>query len=369
MKNVIALPAMALVLGLAQAAYAADTNSGDTKNAVFVMTNATRHNEVLSFQRQADGSLKPYGHFPTGGRGSGGTTDPLGSQGSLTLSEDHTLLFAVNAGSGEISSFSVHGPNLRLVDVKPSGGSAPVAVAEHGNLLYVLNFAGNSNVVGFMVDDGSLHQIAGSVRYLTAANSGASSLAFSPDGHFLLVTEKLTNNIDVFPVQSDGTLGTVAVTNDSTAGLFALAFAPDGALLVLHAGAGTLSSFLVESTGGLTPLTASAPTLGKASCWFAVTPDGKFAYTSNAGSSNISGFAITGAGSLMALPGTIVASYPAGSTTLDMAISGDGKYLYTINSGTGSIGVQAIQTDGTLKLVGVVPAFGAVSGANGIAAL
>jgi hypothetical protein len=38
--------------------------------------------------------------FPTGGRGSGGVTDPLGSQGSLTLSQDHSLLFAVNARNG-----------------------------------------------------------------------------------------------------------------------------------------------------------------------------------------------------------------------------------------------------------------------------
>jgi 6-phosphogluconolactonase len=373
MKNTIVLAAV-MALGFTQAGYSADSGGPapdreGRKQAVFVMTNAAQHNEILSFQRQADGSLKAHGRFHTGGRGSGGTTDPLGSQGSLTLSEDHALLFAVNAGSGEISSFSVDGPNLQLVDVQPSRGSAPVAIAQHGNLLYVLNFAGNSNVVGFRVDDGSLHQISGSVRYLTTANSGASSLAFSPDGHFLLVTEKLTNNIDVFPLEADGTLGMAVVAKDPGAGLFDLAFTPGGALLALEAGAGTLSSFLVESTGVLTSLSAGTPTKGAASCWFAITPDGHYAYTSNAGSANISGFVISGAGALTPLPGTIAASYPAGSTTLDIAISGDGKYLYTLNSGTGSIGIQAIQADGTLKLVGVLPAFGAVSGANGIAAL
>jgi 6-phosphogluconolactonase (cycloisomerase 2 family) len=72
---------------------------------------------------------------------------------------------------------------------------------------------------------------------------------------------------------------------------------------------------------------------------------------------------------LTALPGTIVATYPKGSTNLDMAISGDGKYLYTVNSGTGLIGIQAIQSDGTLKLIGTVPALTAASGENGIAAL
>src|ERR1700722_18722547 len=77
--------------------------------AVFVMTNAADRNEVISFSRAADGSLQEGHRFATGGRGSGGNNDPLESQGSLTVSHDHTLLFAVNAGSGEISVFGVHG--------------------------------------------------------------------------------------------------------------------------------------------------------------------------------------------------------------------------------------------------------------------
>jgi hypothetical protein len=38
------------------------------------------------------------GRVSTGGRGTGGVTDPLESPGSLTLSQDHSLLFAVNGG-------------------------------------------------------------------------------------------------------------------------------------------------------------------------------------------------------------------------------------------------------------------------------
>jgi hypothetical protein len=63
--------------------------------AVFVMTNAADKNEILSFQRAADGTLQAPRRFATGGRGSGGNTDPLGSQGSLTLSQDRSFLFAV----------------------------------------------------------------------------------------------------------------------------------------------------------------------------------------------------------------------------------------------------------------------------------
>jgi len=77
--------------------------------------------------------------------------DPLHSQGSLRLSADHRLLFAVNAGSGTISSFAVDGTRLTLVSMEPSGGSEPSALAQLGDLLYVLNSGGNGNVTGFHV--------------------------------------------------------------------------------------------------------------------------------------------------------------------------------------------------------------------------
>lgn len=370
MKSKIVLSVLLFTLGLTQAGIAenADDQGPDAK-AVFVMTNSVERNQIISYQRQRDGSLRQAGVFSTGGRGSGGTTDPLGSQGSLTLSQDHSVLLAVSAGSGDVSSFLVDGPNLRLADVRRSGGSAPVAVAEWGNVVYVLNFAGNSSVVGFHLEDGCLKPISKSIRYLTSANSGASSLAFSPDGRFLAVTEKLNNNIDMFPVEPDGTLGAMVVTKDSSAGLFSLTFAPDGALLALEATAGTISSFLVESTGALTPLSGPVATLGAASCWEEVTPDGRFVYTSNAGSANLSGFSIAGAGMLTALPGTVVGTNPAGSTNLDIAITGNGKFLYTLNSGTGAVGIFSINADGTLKSLGTLGGLPISAGFNGIAAL
>src|SRR6516225_2417968 len=136
----------------------------ESAGAVFVMTNAAERNAIIAYKRSADGSLSESHTFSTGGRGSGGNTDPLESQGSLTLSQDHSFLLAVNAGSGEISVFRVHGARLTLVDKVPCGGSEPVAVAEHGKHVYVVNAGGNSNVVGFRLDeDGRLKAIHGAI--------------------------------------------------------------------------------------------------------------------------------------------------------------------------------------------------------------
>ena len=343
--------------------------------AVFVMTNAADHNQIIAYKRAADGSLQEGRTYWTEGRGSGGVTDPLGSQGSLTLSQDRPLLFAVNAGSGDISVFRVNGAGLQLLERVASGGSEPVAVAQHGTLVYVVNAGGGSNVVGFRLgSNGGLTRISHSQVYLSTGNSGPGSVAFSPDGQFLLVTEKVTNNIDVFHVQIDGSLAPIKVNASAGPGAFAVLFAPSGAALVAETGpaggtnAAAISSYAVLPNGILSAISISVPTLGAATCWNVVTPDGHFVYTANSASSTISGFAIGSDWSLTPVSGTILATLPSGSTDIDMAVSADGKFLYTLNSSSGTVGIFGINHDGTLNSIGDAGGLSAASGYNGIAA-
>jgi 6-phosphogluconolactonase len=352
----------------------AQTPSSAT-GAVFVMTNAADHNQIIAYKRGTDGSLQEGRTYWTEGRGSGGVTDPLGSQGSLTLSQDRPLLFAVNAGSGDISVFRVNGAGLKLLETVPCGGSEPVAVAQHGTLVYVVNAGGASSVVGFRLgSNGGLTRISTSPVYLSTGNSGASSLSFSPDGQFLLVTEKLTGSIDAFHVQADGSLAPIVVNASAGPGLFGVLFAPNGLALATETGpaggtnASAISSYWVGANGKLTAVSASVPTLAAATCWHVVTPDGHFVYTSNAGSGTISGFAIGSTGALTPVSGTVVGTNPSGSTNLDLAVSADGKFLYTLNSGTGTVSIFGINSDGTLNSLGDVAGLSAAAGFNGVAA-
>ena len=344
--------------------------------AVFVMNNSASRNEVIAFARAADGSLQQAGVFPTGGRGTGGVTDPLESQGSLTLSQDHSLLFAVNGGSSELSVFRVHGSRLALVDKQLTRGAEPNAVAQHGSLVYVLNVGGSSNVVGFAVSaNGQLTQIPNSTRFLTTNNSEGASLAFSPNGQFLAVTERATNNIDVFQVQADGTLAPIVVNTDSQPGAFSVTFAPNGAALVSETGpaggsdASTISSYSILANGTLSTITGGVATLGNANCWNVATPNGLWAYVSNAASSTISGFHIGTDGSLTPIGATVLGNNPTGAGNLDIAVTADSKFLYTLNSGNGTIGVFAIQQQGgALVDVSEDAVIWAKAGFNGIAA-
>jgi 6-phosphogluconolactonase (cycloisomerase 2 family) len=355
-------------------AVAAPASEGFTsERAVFVMTNDADGNEVIAYERNQYGTLHSPHRYSTGGRGSGGTVDPLSSQGALTLSDDHAFLFAANAGSGTVSVLRVFGPHLVLTDRIPSGGSEPNAVAQHGKLVYVLNTAGSSSVVGFLFHEGRLTRIPESLRFLSANFVKSGSVAFSNDGRYLVVTEIATNNIDVFRVLPDGRLSPITVNPGVGKGSFSAVFSQSGAVLVSETGgpgpnSSTISSYSIQSNNTLLPISPAVPTLGAANCWNVVTPDGRFVYTSNAGTSSISGFVIGPKGSLTPLPGTVVGLNPSGSANLDIAVSADGAYLYSVNGASGSIGVFRIEHDGALTNFGTLGGLPAGAGLNGIAA-
>ena len=179
--------------------------------AVYVLTNQVS-NAVAVFDRAPDGTLTPAGVFSTGGAGNpipspgDPPTDPLASQGALILSNNNRLLFAVNAGSNEISALSIGKDSLTLVDKVSSGGVRPISLTVHGDLLYVLNEGGTPNIAGFTVGaTGALTPLPGSARPLTGGSlADPAQVNFSRDGALLVVTEKATNLIDVYVVGADG---------------------------------------------------------------------------------------------------------------------------------------------------------------------
>src|SRR5205085_11593319 len=120
-----------------------------------------------------------------------------GTQGSLIRTPNGRRLFAVDAGSDQISVVDVRHGDLSLEGVFPSGGAGPVSLTFRDARLYVLNAANAgaaaANVTGFRVDeDGNLHLVAGSTRPLSAAHPNPAQVQLDPTGRWLLVTEKGT---------------------------------------------------------------------------------------------------------------------------------------------------------------------------------
>jgi len=332
--------------------------------AVYALTNATAGNAVLAFNRAADGSLSPAVAFPTGGTGSGAG---LGSQGAVVVSDDHRLLFAVNAGSNSISSFWIGRDGLELIGAVPSGGSTPTSIAYRRGLVYVLNAGVPNTVAGFTVGpDGTLSPLAGSTRPLSAPSTSPAQVGFDAQGTTVIVTERATNQIDTYQVGPDGRLTGPTVHPSAGPTPFGFAVTQQNTLLVSEAGAGGgASSYRIGEDGALARVSAMVMTGQRAACWAVVTPDGRFGYVTNAGTGNLSGFALGRDGSVALLDADGVTAATVGNPT-DAAVSRDGRFLYARIGGTNSIAVFAIGADGALQPLPSLP--GTPAGLAGLAA-
>jgi 6-phosphogluconolactonase len=341
--------------------------------AVYTMTNDASENSVLVYSRNSNGLLTFESQVSTQGRGSGGILDPLQSQGSLVLSPDGSFLFAANAGSGTITSFRVVASHLAFVGETNSGGEGPISIAIHGDLLYVLNIA---NITGFRIrGNGSLTAIPSSTRFLATVGGrdlGDSDIAFNPNGTFLAVTERVANQIIVFPVRADGTAGS-PVANDSHGSTpFSAAFTPTGVLVVVESagapgGGAAASSYSITNGGTLQLISGSVPSQGGGACWNIITKDGKFSVLTNPGSSNETLYSVSEAGQLSFLN---ITSAGPNTTPLDAALTANGLFIYTLDAATGSISEFRLdESSQTLTLLGTISdGLTANSGLQGLAA-
>ena len=345
-------------------------NDAAAAGAVYTLDNGAAANHVIAFRRDAAGALTPLGAFATGGAGTGGTVDPLTSQYAVVLSDDHRLLFAVDAGSDDVASFRVAADgSLSLADREASGGDLPVSIAVHDRLLYVLN-AGDNTLQGYRAAaSGQLVALPHASATLAAGAAGAAAVRFTTDGRWLVVSERVSNRLETFPVLPDGRLGAPVVSASSGNVPFGFDVTPSNDVIVSEAGSGAASSYALGAGGALTPVTASLSTGGRAPCWLIATADGRFAYTANAGSGTITGFAVSSDGQLSLLTaGGATGVTGAGSTPLDLDLAANDRLLYVLEAGTGNVGGFAVGADGSLTPIGTAPAGAPASGLQGLAA-
>jgi 6-phosphogluconolactonase len=328
----------------------------DSTGAVYTMSNAAEGNSVLMYSRDQVGRLTPAGEFYTEGLGTG---TGLGNQGAVILDSANRWLFVVNAGSDDVSVMAIEDDGLVLLHRANSGGQRPISLAYSHNVLYVLNaggaVGGSDTISGFHVDaDGNLAPIAGSTQALSAADTGPAQISFNNDGDVLVVTEKATNLIDTFVVDANGVAGSANTNMSAGVTPFGFAIGKRDQVLVSEAAGGaqdqsTLSSYSLGKDGSLTLVSGEVPTTETAACWAVVSNDGRYVYTTNAGSGSVSGYVVGFDGELTLLDADGRTGITGkGTGPLDMVISNDGRNLYTLNGRSDTIGAFAIKDKGGL---------------------
>ena len=365
-----ALATAAVVAGPAGASTAPGGFQPGASHVVFVQNDNLTGNQVIAYHRAADGTLTQAGVYSTGGNGgqlTGSVVDHLASQGSLTYDPADGLLYAVNAGSNTVSVFATHGDRLFLRQTLPSGGTFPVSVTTHGDLVYVLNALDGGAVQGYRVAYRRLVPIPHSNRPLhldpTATpqfTNTPGQVAFTPDGSQLVVTTKANgNDIDVFGVGPSGTLSANAVVNSEPGTVpFAITFGPAGRLIIAEAGTNALATFALHGNGNLTQLDQVGTTQA-ATCW--VARDGRGLFAENAGSASVTGFTAGSHGQL-----TLAGQTSTDPGTVDAAASPHGHYLYVQTGANGIVDEYSV-SGASLTQIGSVTVPSAAGG-EGIAA-
>jgi 6-phosphogluconolactonase (cycloisomerase 2 family) len=346
------------------------TGAGASR-AVFVQTDDPAGNHVVAYTRGHDGTLTVSATYTTGGTGgmlAGSVVDHLASQGSVAYDRDDALLYVVNAGSNDVSVFSVRGAKLAFRETISSGGTFPVSVAVRDHVVYVLNALNGGSVQGYAAFSGHLYPLPGSHRALgldpTATpqfTNTPGQVAFSPDGAQLIVTTKANGSaIDVFHVGFFGSLSRHPVVNSEPGTVpFAVTFDRAGHLVVAEAGTNALATYTLDPDGTI-GLVARVATGQSATCWVARAQG--FDFASNAASATVSGYHIAANGHLNLLGQT---STDPG--TVDAASSANQRFLYVETGGNGIIDEYRVSHTGSLSEIGSLAVPDAV-GAEGIAA-
>jgi 6-phosphogluconolactonase len=326
--------------------------NGTASGAVYVQTNAAP-NEVIAFRRADDGSLDRIGSVATGGDGDG--SPHLPSQGSVALTRDGQHLLVTNAASDDLSVFSVAADGSIELRDRVHTGATPKSVTERDGLVVVLN-TGKPGLASFRLHADGIAPVVGSDQALATSDADPAQVAFSPDGSMIVITERGTDSIVTYAVVADGTFGASRAIASQGPTPYGFAFTSGGVLVVTEAfraekGAAAASSYAIVD-GSLVPRTSSVGNGRSEICWAVVTPDDRFAFTTNFADGAVSRFAIAPDGSLSLEDATAGIAVDGMSGLRDEDLSSDGRFLYAIDADGGHVYGWLVNAEGSLEQVG-----------------
>lgn len=182
-----------------------------------------------------------------------------------------------------------------------------------------------------------------------SGEAAPSSVAVTPNGSFLYVSNRGSNTVSAYTIGGSGTLAPVA-GSPFPAGTSpsAVAISPNGSFLyVSNQGSNNLSAYTIGGGGAITTITGSPFASGAAPSGVAVSQNGDFLYVSNQGSNDVSAYTITpGTGVLVPLASNVGNPFAAGTSPSAVTVSPNGSFLYVSNQGSDSVSGYTI-TGGT----------------------
>lgn len=350
----------ALMLGLVFAAAAAVVSCGSTSSH-YVYVTIPAANQLAAFREDPN---------------SGVLTELVGSPysvgdgaHSVVIHPSGNFMYVANPGLGtnfenDISLFDIasDGGLTEVFPRTPLGNTVTIpqvlVIDPAGAYLYVLN-AGSFNISVFSIESstGALKQVPNSPF---AVGLQPLNMQLTPNGNFLYVTavgSQTTGEIVGYAVNA-GQLTLVGVTPSDGLNPYGLAINPAGTYLYAGnnaASSSSISIFSISSTGALTAVQGSPLNDSGYSSplSMAFDPNGQFLYVANAGSNNITAYAIS---SSTGLPSALTTSISTNAFATEaqpsfVSLDPGGNYLFVGNQAVPA-GVQVFSiSSGSLTVI------------------
>jgi 6-phosphogluconolactonase (cycloisomerase 2 family) len=266
--------------------------------------------------------------------------------------------FVANTGSNTISGFGIStaGALSALSGSPITLGLAPtaLAVSRDNKFLWVGTI---SAIYGYSIaSDGTLATLNSGNAI---ANAICSDMQVSPDGKWLMILDGSGNSIDLFSINTDGTLtpgpnSGIGFTASGTVVPKQLRIAPSGTFVVAAMGtAGELVFSFNTSTGALALLTQTTPPDTTSDNGIAIDATSTYLYEARSGSSP--GLVVNTVGSDGRLTPTTTTTYAAGTQPYAVVLDNTSSYAYVANRTDGTISGYAIGTNAALTTLSGSP--------------
>lgn len=291
--------------------------------------------------------------------------------GNLSVKEsaDHRFLYVLTiAPTAAIHAYEIGGGGgLTPVPGTPVAVPAPplgMNLSPDGKHLVLLtgpDLDGGAHLQGYSVAADGAPSPRGEAVAIGPAGSPAGGPVpmpvVSPDNLNVYVSKYSAGSVTRFELRADSTVSPARETVRTGGGPVSPTFSPDGRYLYTsNEHSGDISVFRQQpTTGALVEVEGSPfPAAGATPHGIGLSPDGRFLYTPNALTNDISGFAVEPDGALRPLPGSPFRGGPVGTMPGQVFVSSDGQRLYAVDlAGTSPPPAAALRsyriaTDGSL---------------------
>jgi 6-phosphogluconolactonase len=292
------------------------------------------------------------GFFPPVDNSGGGGTGAGGNQ-----------VYVINQTKSSVSGFAVGTATLTALSNSPIAlGSQPFAevVTPNDAFLYI---AGQASLSLYLINaNGSLSApTAGAVQNLVTA----ASLAVSPDGQWLIALDSLTQQLDVYQINSStgalSDIGAPTYTLHAGAGTWQpsmVKVSPDGTLIFAALGTGGDVVFTFDTTTGTAVQSQSLVNVNASTGDYALAIDPKTAYLYIARSGTSGGVGVYTIGSGGVLNSVTGSPFAAGNGTVSVVLDSTGTYVYAANRTDGKISGYTIVPGTTPAALTLTPLAG-----------